>query len=134
MKARLLALILMLFGACGAAKSDLPPIKVTLYPRIVVSAPLQRLQVDVMIPRDKHNRSYCMVVEGPVFYYSSTCKSLDGDKEPAIFNTWLVNLDEEGEYRVTAYLYTDATGPNKAAAISSDTLQVGATVASIADN
>lgn len=122
-----------LWTAIAVAAKDVPllPISIRLNPRIVVSAPLQKLEVFITIPRDKDNRAFCLVVEGSEGYYSSTCQSLAGDTEPVLFARGLVDLRDEGEYHVLAELYRVKPGMSRPYAVAVDKVLVGGQTASI---
>lgn len=82
----------------------LPAIAVRARPSIVTNAPLEYLHIEVYIRRDRRNRAYCVVVDGPD-YYSSACEDLSGMTAPALFTTFSLHLDEDGLYTVTATTY-----------------------------
>jgi hypothetical protein len=79
----------------------IPPIEVLARPRIVVSAPLEYLSIEVHVKRSSGNKGYCVVVDGPDFY-SAHCEELEGEKSPVLYKTFALHLDEEGIYTVTA--------------------------------
>ena len=104
MKAILLPFVFLisLFMAAGPQ----PIITVQARPAVVVSAPLQYLDIEVHIQRSKPNRGFCVVVDGPEFY-SAHCEELAGEEAPVIFKTFALHLDEDGVYSVTATLLGD---------------------------
>ena len=119
--------------ALAKDKPTLPPIAVRVSPKVVVSAPLQSLRVEIIIPRNKENRGYCVIIDGPSLY-SSSCATLAGDNAPAFFEASAGGFTENGEYVVVAQLFTTKFGLSKPAAAASDKVLIGAQRASITDN
>lgn len=120
-------------SAVIAKDKPLPPIGVRVNPRIIVSATMQKVTIEVLIPRNPDNRAFCILVDGPGTYQTS-CQDLNGQDEPAVFTQATVGFGEDGEYLVGAMLYTKQSGPSKPAYTVTDKVIVGAREASLVGN
>jgi hypothetical protein len=90
-------------GAAG-----LPNISLRVSPDVAMKT-LERLHIEVVIPRHAENVAWCLTVDGPGLYTSS-CGNLHGEQSPAVIVRDVLALREDGEYAVIAELYRRGTG------------------------
>lgn len=130
MRVLTLTSLLLLSLLSFPATAGIPAIKVLAYPKLVVSAPLERLNIEIQIARHRDNRAYCVEVDGPDLF-SGTCEQLSGAGDKVIHSTFVLHLDHDGKYVIRAMLFRVDPGPEKAYTVVSTTVYVGVQQASL---
>jgi len=98
----------VLLSLLSLAAAD-APLVLRVSPKVALP-PLDRVRIEVIIPRHTDNRAVCIELDGPGAY-SNSCVQLDGEEAPAIIVRNVLSLTKEGEYVIAARLFRTKPEP-----------------------